>query len=84
MAGENIDLMTSALRSSKIEILGSGLGSYRKDIWEKLNTEVIPEMLQLAAEEKLIIETETANLNDIETAWEKDSSPGKRLVIIIK
>jgi len=40
-------------------------------------------MLQLAADGKLKIDTETANLSDIETVWHKEIPGGKRLVIIV-
>jgi NADPH:quinone reductase-like Zn-dependent oxidoreductase len=83
MAGETIQLPSGILRSSDIEILGSGIGSLSKEDMQKTNSEVLPEMMQLAAEGKLEIQTETAPLKDIETAWEKSIAPGKRLVIII-
>jgi hypothetical protein len=40
-------------------------------------------MFMLAAEGKLKIQTETADLKDIESAWQKNIDPGKRLVIKI-
>jgi NADPH:quinone reductase-like Zn-dependent oxidoreductase len=83
MAGDNIQLSSGILRSSDIEISGSGLGSLGADAMNKLFTELLPEMLQLAAEGKLKIDTETANLKDIETVWHKEIPGAKRLVIII-
>jgi len=43
----------------------------------------LPEMLQLAADGKLKIDTERANLRDIEAVWHKEIPGGKRLVIVI-
>jgi len=83
MAGDKIQLSSGTLRSSDIEISGSGLGSLPGDAMQKLFTEMVPEMLQLAADGKLKIDTETADLKDVETAWNKELSSGKRLVIVM-
>jgi NADPH:quinone reductase-like Zn-dependent oxidoreductase len=83
MAGDHIQLSSGILRSSAIEILGSGLGSLPAEAFKKMNTEVLPEMLQLAADGRLLIETEIAGLKDIETAWDKNIPTGKRLVIMM-
>jgi NADPH:quinone reductase-like Zn-dependent oxidoreductase len=84
MAGENITLPSAVLRSSAIEILGSGIGSVSPAEMKKLQTEVLPEMMQLAADGKLKIETVTAPLKDIETAWQQAVDPGKRLVVLMQ
>ena len=83
MAGDKIQLSSGTLRSSDIEISGSGLGSLPGDAMQKLFTEMVPEMLQLAADGKLKIDTETADLKDVETAWNKELPSGKRLVIVM-
>jgi NADPH:quinone reductase-like Zn-dependent oxidoreductase len=83
VAGKDIILESDTLRSSAIEILGSGIGSLSQDNLKKFGTEVLPEMFNLAAEGKMKIQTETADLKDIESAWQKNIDPGKRLVIKI-
>jgi len=83
MAGEHIQLSSGFLRSSPIEILGSGFGSIAQDVMERLPKEILPEMLQLAADGKLKIETVTVPLLDVETAWNENIPAGKRLVITI-
>ncbi len=83
MAGENINLTSGTLRSSAIEIVGSGLGSFSPEDFKKFNTEVLPEMFKLAAEGKLTIETVTEPLENIEKAWNKKIEAGKRLVMTI-
>jgi len=83
MAGDRISLSSGILRSSAIEILGSGLGSLSKEHVQRFNTEVLPEMFQLAAGGKLTIETVTAPLKAIATAWQQNVEAGKRLVIVI-
>ncbi|MGG7036282.1 MAG: hypothetical protein ACI7YS_13955 [Flavobacterium sp.] len=40
-------------------------------------------MFQLAADNKLTIETQVETLENIETAWNQDIDAGKRLVIRI-
>jgi NADPH:quinone reductase-like Zn-dependent oxidoreductase len=83
MAGDKIQLSSGVLRSSDIEMMGSGLGSLPKEDMQKLFTELLPEMFTLAAEGKIKIGTVTANLKDIETAWHKEIPGGKRLVILV-
>ena len=83
MAGDKIELSSNILRSSAIEILGSGLGSLSQNDMRLLNTEVLPEMFELAALGKLKTETTIAHLKDIETAWNMDAGAGKRLVVLI-
>ena len=83
MAGETIQLQSGVLRSSPIEILGSGFGSLSGEALGKMNSEILPEMMQLCALGKLKIETVTCELKDIETAWDMEVEPGKRLVVIV-
>jgi NADPH:quinone reductase-like Zn-dependent oxidoreductase len=82
-AGKDIILESDTIRSSAIEILGSGIGSLSQDDLKKFGSEVLPEMFMLSAAGKLKIQTETADLKDIESAWLKKIDPGKRLVIKI-
>ena len=81
MAGENIQLPSSVLRSSAIEILGSGIGSISKDAMAKFSNEVLPDMFELAANGALKIDTEVVQLKDIEASWHKETAPGKRMVV---
>ena len=78
-----IQLPSAVLRSSPIEILGSGFGSLSAEALAKMNVEILPEMMQLAATGKLKIETITVPLKDIEMAWDMDVEPGKRLVVFM-
>jgi len=83
MAGEQIELASGTLRSSAIELLGSGFGSLSEQELESFNTEVLPEMFQLAADGLLHIDTQTAPLKDITEAWNQEIPAGKRLVIVM-
>jgi len=83
MAGDKIQLSSGTLRSSAVEILGSGIGSLSAVQMKKMLSEMIPEMMQLAIGGKLKIDTVTAKLEDIETAWNEKTPPAKRLVIVM-
>jgi NADPH:quinone reductase-like Zn-dependent oxidoreductase len=83
MAGENITLPSGILRSSAIELLGSGIGSLSEAEMAYFNGQVLPEMFQLAAVGQLQVATEKAGLKDIERVWNKEVGSGKRLVITI-
>lgn len=83
MAGENIQLASGTLRSSAIEIVGSGLGSISPQGMQDFSSKILPEMFALAASGKLTIDTVTAPLDEIHEVWEKEIGAGKRLVIEI-
>lgn len=83
MAGENISLSSGFLRSSAIEILGSGIGSLSKEEMVKFHKEILPEMFALAVEGHLTINTECYPLESIEKVWDMPLQGGKRLVITI-
>ena len=82
VAGDTILLSAEVLRSVDLQLSGSGLGSWTKEEVQKLFSEILPEMFQLAAENKLNVETVNVSLKDIEKAWEMDVADGKRLVVI--
>lgn len=81
MANEYIQLPSGFLRSSAIEIIGSGIGSLSQEDMQKFGAEVLPEMFQLAADGGLKIGVETAGLQEINAVWNREIAPGKRLVI---
>lgn len=83
MMGDTISLSSSILRSTDIQISGSGLGSWSRDEVKQLVTDILPEMFQLAADGKLKIATVTIGLEDIEKAWDMPIEGGKRLVAMI-
>jgi len=78
MAGPAISLSAAALRSSGIEIYGSGGGG----IPHTAIFDVFPQVWALAASGKLHIDTETVPLADIEKAWQRKDLSGRRLVVI--
>ena len=78
MAGATIVLPAAALRSSGLELYGGGGGS----ISPKVIFDAFPQIWALAASGKLRIDIEQAPLADVETLWQRQDSPGRRLVII--
>jgi NADPH:quinone reductase-like Zn-dependent oxidoreductase len=78
MAGPTIALPAAALRSSGLELYGGGGGS----IPPKAIFDAFPQIWALAASGKLRIDIEQAPLADVETIWQRQDSPGRRLVII--
>lgn len=81
MAGSTIQLPGAVLRSTGLELYGSGGGSMSKEAMSSLITEVVPEIFRLAAEGKLAIDTEVVPLSDIANAWQRAGSSGKRIVV---
>ena len=83
MAGSDIALPSAILRSTQIELLGSGIGSVTMPELGHYMKTTLPEMFKLVADGMLRSEIETIPLEDIEHAWVKETAPGKRLVITI-
>lgn len=83
MAGESIDLHSGSLRSSAIEIMGSGLGSLSKEDLSDFFTTVLPEIFDLANNGKLKLHTHVVPLSEIETAWNLELNGGTRLVVSV-
>jgi len=83
MTGDKIELSSAILRGTDLQLSGSGLGSWTKHEVKQLLTDILPEMFQLAADKKLLVETTNIPLKDIENAWDVDVPGGKRLVVII-
>lgn len=83
MSGDIIQLSSQILRGTDIQISGSGLGSWTKEEIHLLFTEIIPEMFQAAVADSIQIDTETADIKDVEAVWNAEIPAGKRLVLTI-
>jgi NADPH:quinone reductase-like Zn-dependent oxidoreductase len=83
MTGDLIQLSAANLRSVDLQLTGSGLGAWSKQQVDRLFTEILPEMFQLAASGQLKVETITVNLADIAELWNLEVPNGKRLVVTI-
>jgi len=78
MAGPTISLSAAALRSSGLELYGSGGGS----IPHTAIFDAFPQIWALAADGRLRIDTEPVALADVEHAWQREDVRGRRIVII--
>ncbi len=78
MAGPTISLLAAALRSSGLEIYGSGGGG----IPHTAIIDTFPQLWALAATGKIRIDTKRVPLADVERAWQRKDLAGRRLVII--
>src|SRR6266851_2676082 len=78
MAGPTIALSAAALRSSGLELYGSGGGS----VPPQAIFEAFPKIWALATGDKLRIKTESVPLADVERAWQRRDLDGRRLVIV--
>jgi NADPH2:quinone reductase len=74
-AGKTISLPAATLRSSGLELLGSGFGSASLDQLRQ----ALAEFFQVAAKEPLQFQSKAAPLREIETLW-NDAEEGTRLV----
>lgn len=84
MAGATINLPSALLRSRKILLLGSGIGSISfTEIKQYLATE-LPRVYKWAEEGKIIMPIQTVELAQIETAWQRPEEKGKRMVVLIQ
>jgi NADPH:quinone reductase-like Zn-dependent oxidoreductase len=75
ISGETISLQAGLLRSSGVELMGSGLGS----LSAAAIVESLTRMYAVAASTGLKIETEAVPLSEVETAWGRAES-GRRMV----
>jgi len=78
MAGPIIKLPAAALRSSGLEVMGSGGGS----IPPAAIFETFPRLWELAAGGELRIDAEPVPLTDVAEAWQRSNLSGRRLVLI--
>lgn len=72
-AGPTISLSGGALRSSGLEIYGSGGGSVS---WKAI-TEAVPQILEHAARGELKVETTRVPLSEVESVWGKNADEGR-------
>lgn len=77
-AGANISLPAEALRSSRLEMMGSGSGNQPpREMWPQ----ILRDFLGRVQSGQLSIDTETVPLAEIEAAWRRDTH-GRRLVVM--
>ncbi len=75
-AGKTISLPAATLRSSGVELLGSGFGSASLDQIKQ----ALVEFFQIAARQPFQFHTKTAPLREVEALWNNKEEEGTRLV----
>jgi NADPH:quinone reductase-like Zn-dependent oxidoreductase len=79
ISGDAISLPGSLLRSSGVELMGSGLGS----LSAAAIVEALKVMFQAASSAAFTIETEAVPLSEVETAWDRAVPNGCRVVFMM-
>jgi len=79
MAGPTISLSAAALRSSGLELYGSGGGG---SMPHTAIIDAFPQLWALAADGTLHIDTEPVALADVEHGWQREDVRGRRIVLI--
>lgn len=82
MAGPDITLPASVLRSAGIEILGFGVGSVPTGAQARVGTEVLPALFDMLAAGTLSIDVRTRRLSDVEELWTAREPSGSRIVLV--
>lgn len=83
VTGDIIQLSAENLRSVNLQLNGSGLGSWTRNEVKQLFQEILPEMFELAARNKLKVDTTSIGLKDLAGLWDSDPPAGKRIVATI-
>jgi NADPH:quinone reductase-like Zn-dependent oxidoreductase len=82
-SGDKINLSSEILKSFDLHLTGSGLGTWTNEERFMLFTEIIPEMYQLTAENKLKVDVRKFGLDEIEKVWDMENNDGERVVLIM-
>jgi NADPH:quinone reductase-like Zn-dependent oxidoreductase len=83
MAGDVIQLSAATLRSTNIQLTGSGMGAWTKPQVQQFFKEILPNAFTLAAAGKLSINTVAVKMEKITDLWDLDVPNGQRLVVTI-
>ena len=83
MAGASITLPSSVLRSSALELIGSGLGSFSQQDLVAYKTIYLPAIFELAAQAKIELDIQEESLENIEHVWNHSAQAGRKTVIRI-
>lgn len=83
VTGDTITLSAETLRSTDIQLCGSGLGSWTKPEMHSLFKDILPDIFRLAAEGRLQVETIDIKLENIQQLWDRDAPKGKRFVVTL-
>jgi len=83
VTGDMVPLSAATLRSTNIQVTGSGLGAWTRQQVGQFFSSMMPAMFELAAQGKLRVETVNVKLENIASLWNLEVPGGKRLVVTI-
>jgi NADPH:quinone reductase-like Zn-dependent oxidoreductase len=78
MAGPGAEILAAALRSSRLDIVGSGIGSVSGHDFRK----EIPQIAKAVTEGAFEVRTQTVPLSDVATAWTQTLDADRRVVFL--
>jgi NADPH:quinone reductase-like Zn-dependent oxidoreductase len=83
VSGDQVSLSSEILRSTDLQVSGSGLGSWTREEMGQLFTTILPEMFRQVAAGNLKVDTISLPIQNIAQIWEMAVPSGKRLVVIV-
>jgi NADPH:quinone reductase-like Zn-dependent oxidoreductase len=78
MAGPGAEILSAALRSTRLDIVGSGIGSVSGHDFRK----EIPQIAKAVTEGAFDVRTQTVPLSDVATAWTQTLDADRRVVFL--
>lgn len=78
MAGADAAIPSAALRSSRLDIVGSGVGS----VGPAEIVSAIPDIVAFLATDVVSITPVPVPLSEVTDAWQRDTEPGERIVFV--
>lgn len=83
MANNFINLDSGLLRSTDIQLLGSGLGTWTPKEVESFYNTILPTLFENASKGELKIVTNSISIDEIALYWNKKLDNNKRLVVLL-
>ncbi len=83
MSGDLMELSSSILRGTDIQLFGSGLGSWNEEEGAQFFTRLLPDAFELAAKGQLQIETAVYPITSVDEVWNTSVAWNSRLVFTI-
>lgn len=83
MSGDLMELSSSILRGTDVQLLGSGLGSWNNSDVDRFYKTLLPQAFELAAHQKLQIDTVEYSMDQVEAVWNSSIQWNSRLVLTL-
>lgn len=81
MANDSINLQSSLLRSTDIQLLGSGLGTWTVEEEKLFYAKILPSLFKNVVSNNIKITTKSILMEQIESYWNQKNDNNKRLVV---